>query len=162
MRPPHQAVDLPRIPLSELLHNSAAVGYLLEYMSQTGSADALNLWLAIEAFRETDMRAAKPDDLLKDAQGLFKTYGRRSRARVCAHVCPTRALTATEAPRRSLLVRSPGLCWTIRDAPPCSRPPTARSRSCARSLRTRQTRWCCLTASSPSKKRSGWPRRAFR
>ena len=64
----------PRIALSDLLRNAAAVGYFLEFMSQHQCADFLNFWLAVETYRNLDLAAVKQDDLLKDAQGLFKSY----------------------------------------------------------------------------------------
>jgi hypothetical protein len=62
------------VPLADLLHNGAAVAYLLEFMAQHQCADYLNFWLAVEAYRGADMAAARPEERKQDAHTLYRTY----------------------------------------------------------------------------------------
>jgi len=73
-QPPSQPpADLPKVPLTDVLQNAGAAGYLLEFLSQHQSADVLHFWLAVEAFRAMDLSAATPEALRRDLVPLLNT-----------------------------------------------------------------------------------------
>ena len=67
------STDLPKVPLPDVLQNAGAVGYLLEFLSQHQSADFLNFWLAVEAFRTIDLSTATTEVLRRDLVPLLNT-----------------------------------------------------------------------------------------